>query len=399
MENNVTVKKIKTIFLVTPIGEKASKERIHADAMYNNVFKPIEDEYGYSFVRADNKPSIGFISEKIYKSIDTSDIVIVDTVWNNLNVLYEVGLAHAMNKPVIFINPEGNHLPSDLNPYEYIPYDRDTINSSRNANIINDLQNKLIEIFKKLENDDKAGLYSYHPYFAHFKENIHQKILENIFESIKDLKETMIMSRDKVRVIADYIEGEDAAFSALTRAIKEARESVRTTRFSPYSVIKRQNLYFNTLNGIMDVDTNPHCPNRIHRIITTNHEEKLREIKSLVTNNLGRKFSIYLSKEAYNFEIVIIDKETVFIHFKKKEQKRDEKGNILSATLKFTCSIIARQFVEIFRSMTENSFYTILCETITKENLDKELETIEEEFNEGLKDYNDETKDEEKTSK
>ncbi|MDR2581301.1 MAG: nucleoside 2-deoxyribosyltransferase [Fibromonadaceae bacterium] len=105
---------IKKIFVATPIGKDGSKERIHSDAMFNQVFESLEKELDCKFIRIDEQPGIGIVSEKIYKGIEEADVVIADTKWRNPNVFYEIGLAHALNKPVILMNPKEKKLPFDL---------------------------------------------------------------------------------------------------------------------------------------------------------------------------------------------------------------------------------------------------------------------------------------------
>lgn len=56
--------KEETIFLITPLGDDNSPERYHADKLWNNVFKPIENKKTINdtkcrFVRSDLLPESG----------------------------------------------------------------------------------------------------------------------------------------------------------------------------------------------------------------------------------------------------------------------------------------------------------------------------------------------------
>lgn len=60
--------------------------------------------------------------------IAQSDLVIADLSDANPNVMYEVGFAHALRKPVIPIVREGvERIPASLNGYQYFVYDPDNL--------------------------------------------------------------------------------------------------------------------------------------------------------------------------------------------------------------------------------------------------------------------------------
>jgi nucleoside 2-deoxyribosyltransferase len=61
--------------------------------------------------------------EKIRDSILSADCVIADVSGSNPNVFYEVGLAHAFGKPVIFLTQDDPaSAPVDIRQFEFIPY-------------------------------------------------------------------------------------------------------------------------------------------------------------------------------------------------------------------------------------------------------------------------------------
>jgi hypothetical protein len=62
--------------------------------------------------------------DKIREQIFRADLVIGDVTGNNANVFYELGLAHAGGKPVLFLTqspPE--QTPVDIRQFEFIQYD------------------------------------------------------------------------------------------------------------------------------------------------------------------------------------------------------------------------------------------------------------------------------------
>ena len=63
------------------------------------------------------------IAESIYSEISKSDFVVAEISRPNANIFYEIGLAHAMGKPVIILAQEGDfQIPSDFRNIPYISY-------------------------------------------------------------------------------------------------------------------------------------------------------------------------------------------------------------------------------------------------------------------------------------
>ena len=53
-------------------------------------------------LRADELFSTGTVIEQIWEQIQKSKILLADLTGKNANVFYELGLAHAATKPVVF---------------------------------------------------------------------------------------------------------------------------------------------------------------------------------------------------------------------------------------------------------------------------------------------------------
>lgn len=65
-------------------------------------------------VRADELTRPGVILDQIFDSIRESQIMLADATSNNPNVLYEIGIAHALQKPTLIIAQERDNLPFDV---------------------------------------------------------------------------------------------------------------------------------------------------------------------------------------------------------------------------------------------------------------------------------------------
>ncbi len=91
--------------------------------LYLDVIKPICDEFNLKVLRADETYTPGLIIADITKEINESRIVIAEVSPTNSNVYYEVGYAHALNKPTILIAEKGVKLPFDISPFRTLFYE------------------------------------------------------------------------------------------------------------------------------------------------------------------------------------------------------------------------------------------------------------------------------------
>ena len=62
--------------------------------------------------------------EKVEEEIQLADLIIGDISYSSPNVFYELGIARAFGKPIIFLTQEGpEKAPVDLRQFEFISYD------------------------------------------------------------------------------------------------------------------------------------------------------------------------------------------------------------------------------------------------------------------------------------
>ena len=78
---------------------------------------------GLQVVRVDELAGPGIIFEDIKRQITESKIGIAEITAPNQNVFYELGYAHALNKPTILLAQRGRELPFDIRSYRVIFYD------------------------------------------------------------------------------------------------------------------------------------------------------------------------------------------------------------------------------------------------------------------------------------
>lgn len=90
--------------------------------IYENHIKKVAGKLKLSIARADDFFSQNLIMHEIWSAIARASILVADCTNKNPNVFYEIGLAHAINKPVILITQNQNDVPFDLRHRRYILY-------------------------------------------------------------------------------------------------------------------------------------------------------------------------------------------------------------------------------------------------------------------------------------
>lgn len=92
------------------------------ETIYREVIQKEGERLGLEVVRVDELTG-RIIFEDIKREISESKVVIAEITAPNQNVFYELGYAHALNKPTILLARRGRDLPFDIRSYRVIFYD------------------------------------------------------------------------------------------------------------------------------------------------------------------------------------------------------------------------------------------------------------------------------------
>ena len=384
----------KRVFIACPIGEKDSDIRIHADKVRQFLIEPVVKEIQPNGIleikRADDIGMPGRITTQILKELQDADVVIADLTGLNSNVLYELGIRQGRIKPYILIAQNGTNLPFDLQDHRTVFFE---------------LSLESIEVAKKelLMHLDAALKGHVEPFDSLIfegsnKESKHDSIWSNailptlgdIVSTNKDMK-VLINALDKklveqvIKKIPNsshsggsyvFIEGEEPAFAELIAATLRAKGHVRSTRFSLPPIIGNKEDYAQDYADAIAKRVNGHGDNipitRYSRIITANNLDKLKEVEYYVRSFYGKAFTLYLTPDFNNFELVIIDNSEVFIHFHGR--------NIIDSTVHIFGDEVTNKFVQIFDEFhnpkTHPKVRKYDCKYILEENVEKILSEI-----------------------
>lgn len=95
----------------------------HGD-YYSKVYKPAIEKAGLRPVRADTEIfGTGKIMDQIWSGIHSAKVLVAELTTRNPNVFYELGLAHALEKPVVLVSGNESDVPFDLKHIRVIYYD------------------------------------------------------------------------------------------------------------------------------------------------------------------------------------------------------------------------------------------------------------------------------------
>jgi hypothetical protein len=91
---------------------------------YETIFKPAIEKTGLQPVRADAEIfGTGKIIDQVWRGINAAKVLVAELTTRNANVFYELGLAHALHKPVVLISSNEPDVPFDLQHIRVIYYD------------------------------------------------------------------------------------------------------------------------------------------------------------------------------------------------------------------------------------------------------------------------------------
>src|ERR1039457_2854652 len=103
------------VFVIQPFGKEA-------DAVYQ-LISSAGARAGLTVFRADSIVAGSPIVQNILDAIRDTPLLIADVTNANPNVMYEVGLAQAQNKPLILVSGSGSSIPFDLRGVRVLIYD------------------------------------------------------------------------------------------------------------------------------------------------------------------------------------------------------------------------------------------------------------------------------------
>jgi hypothetical protein len=115
--HTVSVRETDTCFVVMPFVPPQG-------GYYTSIYEPAIKKAKLTPLRADTDIfGTGKIIDQIWSGINNASVLVAELTGRNPNVLYELGLAHALRKPVVLVSSNEQDVPFDVRHVRVIYYD------------------------------------------------------------------------------------------------------------------------------------------------------------------------------------------------------------------------------------------------------------------------------------
>jgi hypothetical protein len=90
--------------------------------IYDRLIVPALEQAGFEVKRADSELDQQNVLKDVVRGIATADLVVADLTSRNANVLYELGLSHALGRNTVLLAQSIEEVPFDLRSYRIVRY-------------------------------------------------------------------------------------------------------------------------------------------------------------------------------------------------------------------------------------------------------------------------------------
>ncbi|WP_186037805.1 hypothetical protein [Burkholderia gladioli] len=115
----------KSCFAIMPIADADGYPQGHFKHVYDDIVAPACALAGYRAVRADEVKASNLIHLDILKKLIEAPVAICDLSTRNPNVLFELGIRQAFDKPVVLLQEKGTPRIFDIAPLRYLEYSKE----------------------------------------------------------------------------------------------------------------------------------------------------------------------------------------------------------------------------------------------------------------------------------
>lgn len=198
----------------------------------------------------------------------------------------------------------------------------------------------------------------------------HRKYVDTITDKLDGLVSTHTELVEQIKQLtnsfsstAEFIDGEDRAFIALSEAVMQSKYSLRTSRFANQSIVRKptpeQSEFMDALYEKSRV-----LGKKFVRIICNNHPTKWHDIFNILYRG-GNGSRVYVRKIDFSiyFELVVIDEQVAFVHFYQQDRSNSASGSNthigierINSTLRIKGRDTCIRFAKIFDRLHHRDF-------------------------------------------
>ena len=230
-------------FIIMPISDVDGYENGHFTRVYEDLIIPAVELSNFNPIRSDEVKQTNLIHLDILQQLIDAPIAVCDLSTRNPNVLFELGIRQAFDKPVVLIQEKGTPKIFDISGLIYVEYQktlkyRDVLKSQKEISesitaTFNSIGKKgnINSIVKLLGLSDPAMIPEIE---GDKREALSLSLIQDQISDLKKLIEINILTPEEGRV-QDYIAVE------FNRIVKNAEDLKKASKTMPYKLFIEKN--------------------------------------------------------------------------------------------------------------------------------------------------------------
>ncbi|MGG4196127.1 hypothetical protein ABEW50_22035 [Paenibacillus jamilae] len=149
-----------SVGIIMPISPIDNCSADHWSDVRNIITEAIESisEYECTAKIVSDADDVGVIQKRIVQNIYSSDVIVCDVSCKNANVMFELGMRLAFDKPTVIIKDDITSYSFDTQIIEHLGYPRD-LRFSRIVDFKKNLANKIVSTYKSSLNDPEHSTF------------------------------------------------------------------------------------------------------------------------------------------------------------------------------------------------------------------------------------------------
>lgn len=244
---------------------------------------------GFSCLMVSEDVDVGVIHKRIIQNLYDNEIVLVDISARNPNVMFELGMRLAFDKPIVIVKDDKTPYSFDTSPIEHLTYPRDL-----RFQAVVDFKEQLTQKLQAAH--ASSGAFSFLKSFGSFKvaeiptENAkgHQIILEELDYLKSSIRRIEMSSRRTNRSLIER--REDTPSASRLRMLRRPKDCELSLCFhGPETKMELTRGALRSLASVDTVETTMVNPRHYHFDITLVNSDGDHEIKEMISkfNEMG----------------------------------------------------------------------------------------------------------------
>ena len=261
--------------IVMPISATENYTAEHwADVLL--IIKDIIITSGFESNLVSDADDVGIIQKRIIQNLYNNEIIVCDVSAKNPNVMFELGIRLAFDKPTIIIKDDHTDYTFDTSIIEHISYPKD-LRFNKILAFKENLKKKIIGTYDKARNDSK-----YSTFLKNFGEYKVAHLEEKEITSYKYIMTALEEIRNEVSQLKRQSPSKIASSSIGT--LDKIRQEVRDRNIkNQMKNLMNSFMEENSLNSNDDIFSNP----RLQSSLTEFIYENMRTIESITKNEVN----------------------------------------------------------------------------------------------------------------